>query len=237
MGLLKSVKDVPNIDFYEYREIDYWNKYKFRARFFLKGARLLYFVKNVFEFVKKVNDGGWKYNRLSEAAQKDVITNIHVYEKLIALRNILAKSKEGTVRIENETVAVFSNDLPTLLQIKSWSSNIKCDITEVQTGTYSGVKYFVREPKSKYRVYLRSKRVNENVLTDLEEFFERNKQLKPSKSLQVWVSTATNKKYSYRSRFCSAAYSIDYDDESTLSLLALMHGDLIGRRYKLEKRQ
>jgi hypothetical protein len=37
-------------------------------------------------------------------------------------------------------------------------------------------------------------------------------------------------------RYTSAAHFIDYDDESTLSYLALMHGEVLGKKYKLEKR-
>ena len=29
---------------------------------------------------------------------------------------------------------------------------------------------------------------------------------------------------------------IDYDDESTISYLALIYGDMLGKRYKLEQR-
>ena len=46
MGLLKSVKDVPGIDFYEYRDSDYYNKYEYRARFNLVGVRYTWYVEN-----------------------------------------------------------------------------------------------------------------------------------------------------------------------------------------------
>jgi hypothetical protein len=237
MGLLKSVNNVPGIDYYEYREIDYWSKFKYRTRVKIKGARLLYYVKNINEFIKKVHSGGWKYNPINDSTKVKILSNQHVFEKIISLRDELKKSKKGTVRIENETIAFFSNDLDKLTEIKQWDSALQVDCTEVQTGMYAGVKYFVREPKSKYRVYFRSKRVEETVLTDLKEFFDRNKNLKPSNALKIWIGSLQNRRYAYRSRYCSSAYYIDYNDESSLSLLALMHGDLIGRRYKLEKRE
>lgn len=236
MGLLKSVKNVPGIDYYDYRESDYWNKYKYRARFVLEGARLLYFAKDINQFVNRVSNGGYKYSPLGDKDKANILNKTHVFSNLLDLQKTLIKTKEGCVRIENYTVAIFGNDLAKLHEIKKWDSNLSVDFTEAQTGMYAGVKYFVRQPKSNYRVYLRSKRVDEKIMNDLKEFFVTHKNLKPSNALKVWIGTLAGKKYTYRSRYCSSAYFIDYDDESTLSLLALMHGDLIGRRYKLEKR-
>ena len=46
---------------------------------------------------------------------------------------------------------------------------------------------------------------------------------------------AKNNQNSWRYRFSSSTHFIDYDDESILSYIALMHGDMLGKRYKLEK--
>jgi len=56
MGLLKSVENVPGIDFYEYRDQDYYGKYTYRARFSLLGIRHLLFV-NTIEELNKCVDG------------------------------------------------------------------------------------------------------------------------------------------------------------------------------------
>jgi len=37
-------------------------------------------------------------------------------------------------------------------------------------------------------------------------------------------------------KFSSSSYFIYYDDEITLCYLALMHGEILGKKYKLEKR-
>ena len=33
MGLIRAVKNVPNIDYYEYKENNYYNNYRYRAKF------------------------------------------------------------------------------------------------------------------------------------------------------------------------------------------------------------
>jgi hypothetical protein len=85
-----------------------------------------------------------------------------------------------------------------------------------------------------YRVYFKSKRVEQNVQSELRNLLNKNKSLTPSNAFNKWLYGST--KNLWKSRWMSSAYFIDYDDESTLSYLALMHGDLLGRKYKLEKR-
>ena len=71
------------------------------------------------------------------------------------------------------------------------------------------------------------------------EFLKRYKNtktvIKPSKALNHWLTGI--KFYGWNRTYCSSHYYIEYDDESTDSLLALMFGDMIKRRYKLEQRK
>ena len=95
---------------------------------------------------------------------------------------------------------------------------------------------FVDEPKHKFRVYLKSKRVEDGFLEELKSTMERQKQLYPSNALRSWMSRDNKRWGIWHFRWTSAAHFIDYDDESTLSYLALMYGDILGKKYKLEKR-
>jgi hypothetical protein len=62
--------------------------------------------------------------------------------------------------------------------------------------------------------------------------------LYPCNSLKYWLTGAglNGNKYTWRYRFTNPIHFIDYDDESVLSYLALIYGDMLGKRYKLEKR-
>lgn len=234
MGLLKSVDNVPGIDYYEYREYDYWDKFKYRARFKLPGVRLTYWAKNVDEWKKRVEHDrrGFARNRPSLEQKKSLLEYAPTIEKFLELKSDLKKTKKGTIRIECETTAIFSNDLQFLHSLKTWATDI--DITEVQKSNILGIKYFVKQPNHNYRIYLKSKRVENSLCKELEELFNKQKSLNPSRALKSWV---TNERSSqWRSRFLSSAYFIEYDDESTLSYLALIYPDILGRRYKLEKR-
>ncbi len=240
MGLLKSVKDVPGVDFYEYRDSDYYNKYEYRARFQLVGVRYTWYIKhNIQELVDRLDAPavGLSYHRIAYE-RDDVRANLSKLEKFIHWRNLIKKSKTSSIRIEHNTVAVFSNDLQELRDIINHIPGIEIDVTQSQISNFIGVKYFVRKPKHKFRIYLKSKRVEGTFAEDLHNMFKKNKSLYPSPALKHWAkgSTVNGNQHSWRYRYSNASHFIDYDDESVLSYLALICGDMLGKRYKLEKR-
>lgn len=236
MGLLKSVDNVQGIDFYDHRDTDYWSKYEYRARITFEGIRYVYWADTVDEWIARMNSGKRARGQvpLTQDEINIMIDHKSIIENFITLRKKQRKDKNFGIRLEANIAAVFSNDLAFLHSIKQWHPDIIVDYTQVQKAEFSGTKYFVKEPTSKYRVYLKSKRVSDDVAKEIRELLARNKSLKPSRALKQWVKS--DQRYTWKHRYCSSAYSIDYDDESTLSYLALCHGDLLGKKYKLEKR-
>jgi len=235
MGLLKSVDNVPGIDFYEYRDQDYYGKYTYRARLSVVGVRQLLFVKDEAELTKRVNKGGSYYNKTEKQTIKD---NLPILIKLLDWKLQAKKDKKSTLRGEHNTLAVFSNDLSYLKTLEAIDPDLEVDYTEVQKSEYVGIKEFVNEPSHKYRVYLKSRRIEPSFITDLKELLARTPTLYPSTSLKEWLKNYNTNQvsWSWRYRYSNPNHSIDYDDESTLSYLALMHGEMLGKRYKLEKR-
>lgn len=234
MGLLKSIDGVNGIDYYEYRDRCYYNKYKYRARFGIYGVRFTWYYKNVDEFLKKLNTEGFFSIRNKD--KTELKNNLPSLTKFIEWREEVKKLNCCSVRIEGNMVAVFSNDLDFLHTIDSKIPDIKVDYTESQTATFVGIKHFVNKPKHNYRVYLKSRRVGSDTAKQLKDTMSRMKDIYPSSALKFWTENAIINQMSWRYRWSSASHFIDYDDESVLSYLALLHGDLLGKRYKLEKR-
>lgn len=240
MALLKSVDNVPGIDYYEYRDQQFYNKYQYRARFELGGIRYTWWAKDIEDIKKKLTMKGGFYG--VRKSDKDMVNeNLPKLEAYINWRNTNApkkpKNKDITIRVEYDTCAVFSNDLQLLHTLDSLFPDISVKYTEVQTSQYSGIKHFAKEPKHKYRVYLKSRRIEESFVKDLKDLLGRLKGLNPSPSLEYWIKGyETRNLHSWSYRYSSAAHFIDYDDESTLSYLALMQGEMLGKKYKLEKR-
>ena len=236
MGLLKSVKNIPNIDYVDYRETVYYNKYKYRTRISIKGLRYIYYSRNIKMFLNKISSEAKKYHYspISEYDKKQIIDNQSVFETIIDYRIRFNKENLGTVRIEHDTISFFSNDLNLLLSMKPFITIGTIDYSEALLEAVAGVKYFLREPKTKFRVYLRTKMVPDDTTRDLRDIFKRYPSLKPSYGLKNWISENTPK---WKRKSCSSSFHISYNDENMLSFLMLMHSDLIGKIYKLEKRQ
>ena len=140
-----------------------------------------------------------------------------------------------TIRTEGDHVSIFSNDLQKLKDIiKSVGVETETVYTEAKVSPYKGVIYFSKEPKNKYRVYLRAKRCPEGFRDDLRKFVEKHKDVTPSRSLKYWLD---DPEASHRGfyNYTSGSHHLNYDTESTLSYLMLMYGEMMGHQYELEK--
>lgn len=237
MGLLKLADNTPGVNFYEYRDNLYYNIYEFRMRVNIPCVRYVWWCKTIADLDDKIAGKTRKYGTIRKDDVSEVIIHQEALKTLITLQSSRKKTKDIGLRIEGETVAIFSNDLSKLQDIeKELGTNYKFDYTQVQTSQYAGIKHFVDDPKHKYRVYLRSKRVEDTFLTELKSTIDRQPSLYPSQALKRWMERDNKRWGIWHFRWTSAAHFIDYDDESTLSYLALMHGDVLGKKYKLEKR-
>lgn len=237
MGLLKSANNEPGVDLYEYRDNLYYNKYEYRIRIEIPGSRYTYWCKKPEDLDKKLIS---KTNGWSGIRKEDVpIVTAHLpqLKELISIATERKASGKYTIRMESNTVAVFSSDLTILQDIeKRIGLGYTIDYTKAQTGSFTGTKYFVNDPKHKYRVYLKTKRVENNFHTEFADMIAKNKSLYPSPALRRWLGPDSKRRGMWYLKFSSSSYFIDYDDESTLSYLALMHGEILGKKYKLEKR-
>ena len=235
MGLLRSVKDVPNIDYYEYKENNYYNKYRYRAKFRLDGLRYTDYAKIPDDLIKRLNEGGYRKVRADIKAL--AMENINELNNFINWRNSNKKPGVITFRLEGNTASIYSNNLDLLLTLKDLGL-VTIKITEVQLEQFAGVKYYVNTPKHKYRIYLKSAYIKDkNFIDDLSETIKKSKELVASSALYFWLKEVSIKNSSsWRYTYTSSSHSIDYDNESTLSYLMLMYGHMLGKRYKLEKR-
>lgn len=229
MALLKSA-NVPGLDYHEYRDGLFYNKYEYRVRFRLEGIQLLWRVNSPESLARLMDIDIHNWNK-PEHKQKlqdnrDILMNFIIWKKENCGRN-----KHCSVRTEGRRVSVFSNDLALIKTIEAINPGLKYDYTKAIVSQYSGVKLFSREPKYKYRVYLKSTRISEQLRTELRDFFDKNKNLSCSNSFKKWFKKSSM----WRQHWLSATYSIDYNDESTISYLMLMYSDIIGKKFKLEK--
>lgn len=228
---LKSVTDIPGIDYHDHRDSQYYGKYTYRARAIIPGIRTTWHVKTSDELKEP---SSLKSFRAKD--RKLIAANLEVLSAYIDWRNKLKENKSAMIRIEQNTVAVFSNDLDELRKLETLdqSNLLKVDYTEVRLGNELNVKYFVKEPAHKFRIYLKSKRVDPSFKDKMNSIIANNSTtLFPSDAFQRWLKSSS--RY-YSSNYTNYSHSIDYDDESMLSYIMLLYGNNFGKRYRLEKR-
>lgn len=234
MGLLKSIDTVPGINYVDYRDTTYYNKYNYRARVTVQGLRRGYYYDPE-EFEQKLSNGKL-WGRVTDKEKEEIKQNLPEIKSVLQFRIDHRKNKQITIRMEGNTMAVFHNDLDFLHKNFDGLVGATVDYTEAETTGYAGIKTFVNEPKYKFRVYFKSKRVPDNFKQDMKKLLDNNKQLKPSGAFKIWLKASQGSHGYWWSNYCSSNYFIDYNDESYLSYLALMYGEYLGKKYKLEKR-
>lgn len=235
MSLLNPVSNIPNIDFQEYRDNLFYEKYEFRLRLSILGSKYTRYCDFPNELIDHLNQKAKSWQNVKKSDIDIVTENLPALMQLIQLKIDKKTNKNFTIRLEGNSLSVFSTDLSLLVNIKNKFDIKHClDITQVIIGAFAGTKYFVNTPKHNYRVYFKSRNVGEKFRDELKQTLNSQSKLYPSNALKKWLNKTPT--YYWSIRYTSSMYFIDYDDEGTLSYLAIMYGDMLGKKYKLEKR-
>jgi hypothetical protein len=98
------------------------------------------------------------------------------------------------------------------------------------------VMYFAKEPKYKYRVYLKSKRVSDSLIDSLSGFCDtyKDKNINVSNGLIKFINSEHWKRRIYS--YLNNSFFIEFNDDSMITIMHLMMSECIGKTYKLEKR-
>ena len=227
----------------------YYNKYKYRVRFTLRGVNRTYHTRTFTSFLKKLDQiltatestSVWdsSYQRQNKT---DILSyDMDSLERFFIWQTVRSQDKVDKnfrLRIEGNTCGVFSNDLALLQTVEAIDPTAVVTYSQIDISIPLGIKYFLKEPKNKYRVYLKSKTISDILHRDIKDFIDRYSAststtvVVPSGSLVNWLTTPST----WRRRYCYSTYFIDYDEETTFTLMSLFFGELIKTKFKLEKR-
>ena len=231
MALLRLAENIPGIDYIEYRDKLYWNRFSYKLKFSIEGVRYLWGCSNPADLDRKISAHGLAWYSIPKQKVKAVKNNYHTLVNFMNWRNQHTDRKKVIWRVEGNNVSVFSNDLQLLKSVENVGKNLGYTYTQIDNHGLIGVKYFAKEPKHKFRVYLTAKLVTKDTVNSLREVINRSTTMFPSNALSRWLIAERR----WNSSYCSASYCIDFDDESTLSYLVLMFDELVGHKFKLEK--
>ena len=200
----------------------YYNKHKYRVQIFEPYVHLLRWYKSISEVKLALGDE----TRKNLSVQPD-FTKIR---KIIKIKNMFEKLDDAAIRQEGDKITFYCNDTDLIDQIgKSIPDSTVSEVALLP----AGVKYFTNEPDHKYRVYLKSKRIQSELKSELLDYLTRTTSVTPSGALSKWMNYSVK----YQHVYTQQNFFVDYDDAHTLTMMHLLFPSLIGKSFKLEKRK
>lgn len=234
MGLLKLKIKQQN------RNKLFYSKFRYRAELSGEGVRFVFTTKTLQKCLERIdvyninasNSGNWIPLVPINTDEVDG----HLLEDLIKFRLKYKDSKEVKIYRSGygyDTYTVYTNDTNVLEEVRDISNAVK--ITEVITPP-SEVMYFAKEPEYKYRVYLKSKKANTELISTLNSFrnnYHNKGDMWLSGGLVYFLIRNSN---SLKSLSLPTAAYIDFNDEQSLTLMHILFGECLRKSCKLEKR-
>lgn len=206
----------------------FYDKYQYKVLVDLPGTRCLKWSRNFDQFIMLLNKG----NYLDKHELNDDVL-LDFYKKVMTFHTQFFGNKEVTFLHENN-MGVYTSSLDIIQEVLNIDPTFK--VYEVVAPPQK-IMYFAKEPKYKYRVYLKSKRVSDsliNSLTDFRNTYNNNKGVYISEGLMRFINTSLWKKRFYS--YLHGSFFIDFNDDSMLTFMHLLMGECLGKTYKLEKR-
>lgn len=204
-----------NIDYYEYRDKLFYNKYKYKVKVNFPSLREFGWSKNI---------NGW-HNTIKRKYPKEQWDELLKYEGvLLQLKQVIDNGVSN--RAEGNSISFFFSTNKEAVDFRrQCPSNIDVKIFEAVASNENKVKFFMRKPKYKYRAYMKTRFLQVNERTELKKWLqEREDDIKLSPSFRYWLSRD-------RYFFLSGSYYIEFDDELLQTYLALSIGEYVNKFY------
>lgn len=207
----------------EYRNTLFYKKYLYSARMKVPG---------IYWFIRKSHNLK-QYEDKYQLAKRWISYSPYKDEQVQIIIDIIAKSKKDdsfVVRIDNNNVSLYSNDLSKIEAIVN-SLGVKASYFKAEL-MGKGVIKFKTTPPAKYRIFFKNGTTTIEEKRALWKYIEANPEIKPSPSTKEWLQ----REYSWSPRvWVKSAYHLNLDSEKIMTYLYLRYPDILGENYKLEK--
>jgi hypothetical protein len=154
--------------------------------------------------------------------------NYDLIEKYINFRNKYKNDSRVCLRHERNSAGIFTNDISIINELLSFYP--AAIITHV-TPMPEGVIYFKKDPPAVYRVYCRNVNREGSIRKDILDYLNRTPDVSPSDALKMALRREFKKTWFHTGQY------FNYNDEKNLTMMHLMFPGVLGKSYKLEKKQ
>jgi len=194
----------------------YYKKYQYKALLgIIPGAWFIHNVKTIEQFEQKLTNNFWLeiFNKAYDKIHPNSLKKLVQYKQK-HLSNI-------TIRIEGSYVSIFSNDLEILKEIeKDYKVQNYYKVNHIPK-----VKFFKNIPKYKYRTYFSIDKHADN--SALISYLTKERQFAKLK-YNNYFDTMDKK------RWHEPKCYVDYNDQSVLTFLSLVHNGKLKETYYLD---
>lgn len=209
----------------------FFNKFRYRAKVKLNGVGYTYYTPDIETYINRIERFKEQDSKWPEWSGFGSFSNIKYddIEKYFNFRDNMDRALM-TSRIEGDTISFFSNDLSLFNPLYNIDS--KLTLTEVKA-LDSKTLYLKRHPKYKFRTYFKSRRMPDDFPKSVSDFINTYQTVKVCTGLQKFINSRTNW---HRFIYLHGSYFVDYNDESMITILHMIFGNMVGRTYSLAKR-
>lgn len=209
----------------EDRTLLYYNNFKYKVVLKDNAISFVFRAKTIEQYVQYVKQQILLKDPWSRKIRLEDI-DLSKMEGLIKFRANHYKDPKIQTRQYDSAFSVYTNDENIIKEICKFWSDPKIHEANLVP---AGIKYFKKDPPAKFRVYLKSFYDRDgNIKEDLKEYLKRTPDLVISESLSMVLN--------YNFTYLSTSHFINYNDEKNLMMMYLMFPNIIGKRYKLEKK-
>ena len=204
----------------------FYGKYKYKVDINLDGSRYLKYASTYDSFIRKIVKTGYIWDTSLESKYRSVFD---FYKKY-------SGSKEVTFLREWSMLGLYTSNQDILNELLVLNLGLK---VHEAVAPPEKVMYFAKEPKYKYRVYLKSKRVSDSLIDSLIGFCDtyKDKNINISNSLITFINYINSEHWKHRIySYLNNSFFIEFNDDSMITIMHLIIGECIGKTYKLEKR-
>lgn len=209
----------------------FYNKFKYRAGIYLFGAYLTRRAKNIQEYIEFA-----QFLISRSVIKKEALLypeNIELMERFLNLSN---SGYEFQKRIEQNSLTLFFNDVEFLNLVNKVSSIEWVEVVD----QYDFDKLYIRNPKYKYRTYIKSVdyKTDKESLKTFVDYANNISDVSCSTAIDYAVNGKRNNqniwgRYTYYFR----GGHIDYNDEKMLSIIGIYLGPMVKNTVQLIRRQ
>lgn len=220
----------------------YYDKFKYRMSIGIRGIHYFRTVNTIDGYTNRLNAYSTErmYYQNVHQILSDNKTLKHI-KNFVRWRASKVKDKlDFKLRIGEDKATIYSNDL-TVFQIILVKLNhdydqqhITCNYSELMQNYEQGVIY-LKNPKRKFRIYLRSEKHSVSQKFDLLEFINKN-DITMSPSLLKWLKRSSRVSFPYGDSWAWSHYFFEFDQESLITIVSLKFDNLIGKLCTVQKR-